>query len=96
MANGYINIVSWNINSCRTPVKDKKNPHLSYRPCVTHLETHFQNEEEALKLKSDWVGNVFNNSISSKSCGVVIPVKNKCIAYSSWKKKKGIIGKEYH
>lgn len=37
-------------------------------------ETHFRNEEDALQLKCDWAGNVFHNSISSKSCGVVILV----------------------
>lgn len=40
-------------------------------------ETNFTNEDEALKLKCDWVGNVFNNSISSKSCGGFILIDKK-------------------
>lgn len=32
---------------------------------------------EALKLRRDWVGHVFHNSVSSKRCGVAILVKNK-------------------
>lgn len=40
-------------------------------------EIHFRNEDEALKMKCDWVGKVFHNSVSSKSCGVIILVNKK-------------------
>lgn len=40
-------------------------------------ETHFKKEDEAMKIKRDWVGNVFHNSVSSKSCGVAILVNKK-------------------
>lgn len=80
MGSRYINIVSWNINGCSTPAKRKK--------ILTYLkskdtdvafiqETHFKNEDEALKMKRDWVGKVLHNSVSSKSCGVVILVNKR-------------------
>lgn len=40
-------------------------------------ETHFKDEKEALKLRHDWVGHVFHNSVSSKSSGVAILVRKK-------------------
>lgn len=40
-------------------------------------ETHFREQVEALKTKRDWVAHVFHNSVSSKSCGVVILINKK-------------------
>lgn len=80
MANSYVNVVSWNINGCGTPIKRKKI--LSYLKShgtdVAYIqETHFENENEALKLKRDWVGKVFHNSVSSKSRGVMILIHKR-------------------
>lgn len=80
MRSGYINIVTWNINGCSTPVKRQK--------ILTYLkskgtdiafiqEMHFRNQDEAFKMKRDWVGSVYHNSISSKTCGVFIPANKK-------------------
>lgn len=80
MGSQYINIVSWNINGCSTPTKRKKIlTYLKSKNTDIALiqETHFKKEEEALKMKRDWVGKVFHNSVSSKSCGVAILVNKK-------------------
>lgn len=83
MGDRYINIVSWNINGCSTRVKRKK--------ILTYLksentdvafiqETHFRNEEEAQKLRRDWVGKVFHNSVSSKSCWLLfLSIRNSIL-----------------
>lgn len=75
-----INIITWNINGCGSPVKRKKI--LTYlklkKVDIAFLqETHFKDEREALKLRRDWVGHVFHNSVSSKRSGVVILVRKK-------------------
>lgn len=75
-----VNVVSWNINGCSTPIKRKKI--LNYLKChntdVAYIqETHFENENEALKLKRDWVGKIFHNSVSSKSRGVMILINKR-------------------
>lgn len=80
MGSRYINVVTWNINGCSTPAKRKKI--LTYlRSKNTDVafiqETHFRKEDEALKMKRDWVGKVFHNSVSSKSCGVAILINKR-------------------
>lgn len=40
-------------------------------------ETHFENGTEALKMKRDWVGKVFHNSVSRKSRGAIILINKK-------------------
>ena len=80
MSSGHINIMTWNINGCITPIKRKKI--LTYLKSkgtdIPYIqETHFRDQDEAIKMKRDWVGHVFHNSVSSKSCGVVILVNKK-------------------
>lgn len=80
MGSGHVNIVTWNINGCSTPIKRKKI--LTYLKSkgtdIAYIqETHFRDQDEALKMKRDWVGHVFHNSVSSKSCGVVILINKK-------------------
>lgn len=80
MGNIDVNIVSWNINGCGTPIKRKKiiSYLKSHSTDIAYIqETHFENENEALKLKRDWVGKVFHNSVSSKSRGVVILINKR-------------------
>uniref|UniRef100_A0A3P8RWJ4 Reverse transcriptase domain-containing protein n=1 Tax=Amphiprion percula TaxID=161767 RepID=A0A3P8RWJ4_AMPPE len=80
MGSTGINIVSWNINGCSTPIKRKKilNYLKSHDTDVAYIqETHFENENEAVKLKRDWVGKIFHNSVSSKSRGVMILIHKK-------------------
>lgn len=80
MGNIDVNIVSWNINGCGTPIKRKKilSYLKSHHTDVAYIqETHFENENEALKLKRDWVGKVFHNSVSSKSRGVAILINKR-------------------
>lgn len=80
MGNVDVNIVSWNINGCGTPVKRKKvlSYLKSHNADIAYIqETHFANENEALKLKRDWVGKVFHNSRSSKSRGVMILINKR-------------------
>lgn len=75
-----VNVVSWNINGCSTPIKRKKilNYLKSHGTDVAYIqESHFENENEALKLKRDWVGKIFHNSVSSKSRGVMILIHKK-------------------
>uniref|UniRef100_A0A3P9KGE1 Endonuclease/exonuclease/phosphatase domain-containing protein n=1 Tax=Oryzias latipes TaxID=8090 RepID=A0A3P9KGE1_ORYLA len=40
-------------------------------------ETHFGNDKETLKMRRDWVGKVFHNSVSSKSRGVMTLLNKK-------------------
>uniref|UniRef100_A0A3P9I561 Reverse transcriptase domain-containing protein n=1 Tax=Oryzias latipes TaxID=8090 RepID=A0A3P9I561_ORYLA len=80
MGNMDINLVSWNINGCSTPIKRKKV--LSYLKShgtdVAFIqETHFGKDKEALKMRRDWVGKVFHNSVSSKSRGVMTLINKK-------------------
>ena len=70
-------IVSWNIAGCHNVVKRKKI--LTYlKQKKTELamiqETHLD-EEESLKLKRDWVGQVYFSTFNSRKRGVVILVK---------------------
>lgn len=60
-------------------LKEKKNSYLkTHNTDVAYIqETHFENENEALKLKRDWVGKIFHNSVSSKSRGVVILIHKR-------------------
>jgi len=75
-----VNLISWNINGCGSPVKRKKI--LAFlkikKADIAFLqETHFKDEKEALKLRGGWVGHVFHNSVSSKRSGVAILVRKK-------------------
>lgn len=77
---GHINIVTWNINGCGTPLKRKKI--LMYLKSkgtdIAYIqETHFSNQDETLKMKRCWVGSVFHNSTSSNSFGVAILINKK-------------------
>lgn len=77
--NNCVRIVSWNVNGLHNPIKRKKC--LSYlKSQQAHIafiqETHMT-ESEALKLKRDWVGQVFHSSYSSKKHGVAILIHKK-------------------
>lgn len=71
-----VRIVSWNVNGLKNPIKRKKC--LSYlKSQQVHIaiiqETHVT-ESEAVKLKRDWVGQIYHSSYSSKKHGVAILV----------------------
>ncbi len=66
----HINLVLWHMKGCSRQVKQKKS--LTYpKSKNTNIafieERHYDNEEEAPKLKLYWFGNVFHYLISSKS-----------------------------
>lgn len=79
MSTQHINIVTWNINGCSTPIKCKILTYLKSKGTdIAYIqETHFRHQDETLKMKRDWVGHVFHNSVSSNSCGVVILINKK-------------------
>lgn len=75
----YVRVFSWNINGVKDPVKSRK--------CLCYLksqqtdvafiqETHLV-DSEVVKLKRDWVGQVFYSSFNSKKRGVAILVHKK-------------------
>lgn len=79
MVANYIRIISWNVNGLQNPVKLKKClPYLKSQQTRSAFiqETHLL-ESEVLKLKRDWVGQVFHSSYTSKKHGVAILVHKK-------------------
>lgn len=77
MGSRYINIVSWNINGCSQKEKILTCLKSKDTDVAFIQETHFKNEDEALKMKVDWVGKVFHSSVSGKSCGVAILINKR-------------------
>lgn len=70
-------IVSWNIARCHNVVKRKKIlTYLKQKKTDIALlqETHLD-EEESLKLKRDWVAQVYYSAFSSRKRGVVILIR---------------------
>lgn len=77
--NSYVKVVSWNINGCGNPVKQKKVLlYLKRRQADLALiqETHLR-DDEAKKFKRDWVGQVYYSSFSSEKNGVLILVHKR-------------------
>lgn len=72
-----LKICSWNVGGVHNPIKRKKMLSFLKKEQV-HVallqETHLSNNEH-LKLKCDWVGQVFNSSFTSKSRGAAILIK---------------------
>ena len=74
-----VKFISWNINGCGNPVKRKKIlTYLKHKQVdiVFVQESHLM-DEEALKFKRDWVGQVFFSSFNSKQNGVLILVNKR-------------------
>ena len=75
----YVRILSLNINSVKDPVKEEemfKLSKLSKTDLAFIQETHLV-DSEVVKLKRDWVGQVFYSSFNSKKHGVAIFVHKK-------------------
>lgn len=93
MAN-CIRVISWNVNGLQNIIKLKK--------CLTYLksqqtqlafiqETHLT-DSEVLKLRRDWVGQVFHSSYTTKKHGVAILVHKK-LHFSMIKEHKDTEGR---
>lgn len=72
MANGYINMISWNINRCGSHIKSRKV--LAYLKSkntdIVFIQLHLMGNEEAVKFHYD-------SSYSSKRNGEMILINNK-------------------
>ncbi len=70
-------IVSWNIAGCHNAIKRKK--HLSYlkqkKTDIAFIQETHLNEAESVKLKRDWVGQVYYSTYSSRKRGVIILIR---------------------
>lgn len=72
--NSELNVCTWNVGGIHNPIKRRKILSFLKKEKV-HVallqETHLTSQEH-LKLKRDWVGQVFSSSFTSKSRGVAI------------------------
>ena len=74
-----VKFISWNINGCGNPAKRKKIlTYLKHKQAdiVFVQESHLK-DEEALKFKRGWVGQVFSSSFNSKQNGVIILINKR-------------------
>jgi len=81
-----IRFVTWNINGMGSPIKKSKIfAHLKrLNTDIAFLqETHLRNQDH-LKLKCTWIGEVFHSDFNSKARGVAIMI-NKKVQFSSTK-----------
>uniref|UniRef100_A0A3B4T4G4 Reverse transcriptase domain-containing protein n=1 Tax=Seriola dumerili TaxID=41447 RepID=A0A3B4T4G4_SERDU len=71
---GQLTCISWNIRGVNSPIKRKKM--LTYlkrqKVDIAFIQESHLTDTEHLKLRRDWVGNVFYSSYSSKARGVAL------------------------
>jgi len=71
---GKLTCISWNIRGVNSPIKRKKM--LTYlkrqNVDIAFIQESHLTDTEHLKLRRDWVGNVFYSSYSSKARGVAL------------------------
>lgn len=68
-----LKVCSWNVHGIHNPIKRKKICYLKReRVQIALLQETYLTESEHLKLKRDWVGQVYHASFNSRSTGVAI------------------------
>jgi exonuclease III len=81
MANGYVNIISWNINGCGNQEEETIVTYLKSKQAdVVFIQESHLTDTEALKFRVDWVAEVYHSSFNSKQNGVIIMI-NKIVHF---------------